>query len=159
MSRVVFLFDSSPLSVLTNTKYPQVTVDAIQWSRDLMHSGTKIIVPAIADFELRRELTRTRSVNSLTALDKFNGSVTDRYLALTDSALKRAAVLWALARNRGVLPADPKRAQWRCIDCGASSGISSLHMGIATSDLVIDTVNSGHLSLFVPAALWSDIKV
>ena len=73
-----------------------------------MAAGHKIIVPAIADFELRRELTRLGNASSLTSLDAFNTAILDRYLPLHDSALKRAAILWAQARNLGSLPADPK---------------------------------------------------
>jgi hypothetical protein len=121
-----------------------------------MNSGTKIIVPAIADFEVRRELTRTHSVNSLAELDKFNAAVTDRYLALTDSALKRAAAMWAVARNRGTLPADPKELNGDVLIAAQVLDYQQIY-GLSTVDIVIATINTGHLSLFVPAAVWSNI--
>jgi len=89
VSRVIFL-DTAPLSILTNTGFPAITRDAIRWSVSVLAAGHKIIVPAIADFELRRELTRLGKTNSLRALDAFDVSVSDRYLPLTDSAQRSA---------------------------------------------------------------------
>lgn len=76
MSRVIIL-DTAPLSIITNPKLPKITRDAIQWSVDLMAAGHKIIVPAIADFVLRRELTRMSKANSLVTLDAFNAALLD----------------------------------------------------------------------------------
>ena len=52
--RLVFL-DTGPLGVLTN---PKGTPDALacqQWVRDLLAAKVRVVVPAIADYELRRE--------------------------------------------------------------------------------------------------------
>ena len=155
MSQVVFL-DTAPLGVVTNPKFPVVTRDAIRWGIDLMAAGHKIIVPAIADFELRRELTRMGNARSLTALDTFNAAVADRYLLLTDSALKRAAHLWAQARNLGVLPADPKELNGDVLIAAQVLDYQATY-GLATADIIIASVNIGHLSLFVPTDLWSNI--
>ena len=121
-----------------------------------MKAGHKILVPAIADFELRRELTRAGKLNSLKTLDAFNATVLDRYLPLTDSALKRAAVLWAQASNLGSLPADPKELNGDVLIAAQVLEYQAVS-GLSTSDILVATVNVGHLSLFVPAGLWSNI--
>jgi predicted nucleic acid-binding protein len=155
VSKTIFL-DTGPLSILTNPRFPTVTVDAIQWSVDLMAAGHRFIVPAIADFELRRELERTGSLRSLTALDAFNGAVPNRYLPLTDSALKRGAKLWGQARNKGALPGDPKELNGDILITAQVLELQAVE-GLATSDIVIASVNVGHLSLFAPADLWQNI--
>ena len=155
MTRVIFL-DTAPLSILTDPKFPAVTRDAIRWSVDLMAAGHSIMVPAIADYELRRELTRLNKVNSLSLLDTFNAAISDRYLPLTDSALKRAAVLWALARSGGTLPADPKELNGDLLITAQVLDYQIAH-GLPKTEIVIATVNVGHLSLFAPADLWANI--
>jgi hypothetical protein len=112
--RKIIGLDTTPLGIVTNPKKPKITQTAVEWVADLERAGHKIIVPAIADFELRRELVRAGNVDGVASLDTFNQVLPDRYLPLTDSALKRGADLWAQARNRGVLPADPKELNGMC---------------------------------------------
>jgi hypothetical protein len=95
-----------------------------RWALDIMAAGHRLLVPAIAD----------------------------RYLSLSDSALRLAAKLWAQAGNAGMPTADPKE-----LDCDVLIAAQALTMDIHTSDLVIATTNVGHLSLFVTADLWANI--
>ena len=81
--------------------------------RTALQNRVKLIVPAIADYELRRELIRNGSVDSIAKLDliesgkhpDFPGVI---YLPLADDAIKRAADLWAEARNKGYGTAQDK---------------------------------------------------
>lgn len=107
MSLTVFL-DSGPLGLLTNPKRTPDTIAATQWAIAMRRAGHRYIVPAIADYEVRRELERAGKVKGLAALDAWNNAAPDRYLPLTDSALRLAAKLWARARNVGTATADPK---------------------------------------------------
>lgn len=81
MSKVIVL-DTAPLSLLTNPKLPSLTLVAIPWSVDLMAASHRLIVPAIADFELRRELERSGNARSIAALDAFEATAPDRYAKL-----------------------------------------------------------------------------
>ena len=117
-----------------------------------MHRGAIFIVPAVACFEVARELERTRNSLGLNRLDAFSHDVADRYLTLTDSALKLAAKLWARARNAGTPTADPKE-----LDCDVLIAAQALTMGIPASGFTIATTNVGHLSQFAPADLWQNI--
>ena len=110
------------------------------------------MVPAIADYEVRRELERVGRRQGLAQLDVFNAARADRYLPLSDKALQLAAQLWAQARNAGVPTADPKE-----LDCDVLIAAQALTLGVPTADLVIATTNVGHLARFVPAALWANI--
>ena len=97
-----------------------------------MTAGHRLIVPAIADYEVRRELERVGQRKGL--------------------ALRLAAKLWAQARHAGVPTADPKE-----LDCDVLIAAQALTMGVPTADLVIATTNVGHLSRFVAADLWSNV--
>jgi len=152
MSLTVFL-DSGPLGILTNPKRPPETVNALLWAISMRRAGHRFIVPAIADYEVRRELERAGKTNGLAALDAWNNAVPDRYLPLSDSALRLGAKLWANARNAGTSPADPKE-----LDGDVLIAAQALDMNLPTSEFIIATVNVGHLSLFAPADLWTNIK-
>jgi predicted nucleic acid-binding protein len=151
MSLTIFL-DAGPLSVLTNPKHPPETVAALNWAVDMMLAGHRFVVPAIADYEVRRELERAGKVKGLAALDAWNNVYPDRYLPLSDSALRLGSKLWARARNAGTATADPKE-----LDGDVLISAQALDMALPTSDFVMATVNVGHLSLFVPADLWQNI--
>lgn len=156
MSKVVFL-DTGPLGILTNPKLPLPTLDAIRWSVAMVTAGHSLIVPAVSDFELRRELERIGGTRSLNALDKFNSGAPDRYLTLSDSALKLGAKLWGQARNSGSLPADPRELNGDVLIAAQALDYQT-SQGLATTDIIIATVNVGHLALFVPADAWTNIK-
>ena len=58
MSRVVIL-DSGPLGMVTNSKASSAEIQECQvWLNFLMRRGEIIILPEIADYEVRRELIR-----------------------------------------------------------------------------------------------------
>jgi hypothetical protein len=151
MRRTVFL-DTGPLGILTNPKRPPETVSALHWAVDMMIAGHRFIVPAIADYEVRRELERAGKKNGIAALDAWNSAYPDRYLPVSDSALRLGAKLWAQARNAGTATADPKE-----LDGDVLIAAQALDTGLSPSEFIIATVNVGHLALFVPADLWTNI--
>ena len=68
MSLPVFL-DTGPLGILTNPKRPPETVRMLTWIIAMIRAGHRFIVPAIADYEVRRELERVAKTSGLAALD------------------------------------------------------------------------------------------
>jgi predicted nucleic acid-binding protein len=151
MSRVICL-DAGPLGLLTNPKKTPEIRAITQWAIDIMVAGHRLVVPAIADYEVRRELERAGQRQGLAQLNAFNMARPDRYLSLSDGALQLAAQLWAQARNAGMPTADPKE-----LDCDVLIAAQALTMGTPASDLVIATTNVGHLARFVAADLWTNI--
>jgi predicted nucleic acid-binding protein len=151
MSLMVFL-DAGPLGILTNPKRPPETVRALTWAITMIRAGHRFIVPAIADYEVRRELERAARTTGLAALDAWNRAAPDRYLPLSDSALRLGATLWARARNMGTATADPKE-----LDADVLIAAQALDLGLPPAQLIIATVNVGHLALFVPADRWDAI--
>src|SRR5579883_1566371 len=152
MSLTVFL-DTGPLGILANPRRPPETVSAPRWAIAMIRAGHRFIVPAIADYEVRRELIRSAKTAGLAALDAWNSAAPDRYLPLSDTALRLGAKLWASARNAGTATADPKE-----LDADVLIAAQALDMGLPSSDFIIATVNVGHLSLLAPADLWTNIN-
>lgn len=125
-----------------------MTVACEQWIAALLSAGRRVIVPEITDYELRRELLRIGRRAAIARLDALSGAA--EYLPITTAAMRRAAELWALARQRG----QPTAAD-NTIDGDMILIAQALTLG--TSDIVIATTNIGHLSRFVPADLWQNI--
>lgn len=149
----VFL-DAGPLGLITSL--PKKTPEAItvvQWVFDMEAAGHRFLVPAIADYEVRRELIRAQKIRGINRLDIFNEADVARFLPLTESALTLAAELWARARNAGTPTADPK-----ALDCDVLIAAQAIDVGLPRSEFVIATVNVGHLAQFVPADEWTNIK-
>jgi predicted nucleic acid-binding protein len=134
MSLTVFL-DSGPLGLLTNPKNPPATIAAITWVVTMRQAGHQFIVPAIADYEVRRELERAGKTAGLAELDTWHG----QYLPLSDSALRLGAKLWAQARNAGYTTAYPKE-----LNGDVLIAAQALDLNLPKSE-------------FVPAKLWTDI--
>lgn len=92
MSRYVLL-DSGPLGLLTRAPRVLVAQEARNWLRGLVSGGARIIVPEIADYEVRRELIRMGDTGPLRRLEAVISAEPDRYLALTTNAMRKAAEL------------------------------------------------------------------
>lgn len=149
MSEVVLL-DAGPLGLVTNPRRSQQSVACAQWVQALVARGRRVIVPEIADYEVRRELLRANRVSGLARLDGFARLL--EYLPLTTAAMRQAAVFWALARQQGQPTADDK-----ALDGDVILAAQAMTLGMA--NVVIATTNIGHLLRFAPAALWPDIPV
>jgi predicted nucleic acid-binding protein len=147
MMRAVLL-DSAPLGILTAPPLKPGTQACSQWLAGLITAGHRVIVPEITDYELRRELLRARKAASIRRLDALAKAT--EYLPLTTSAMRRAAELWAQARQTGQPTAGDNT-----IDVDMILIAQALTLGVA--DVVIATTNVGHLGRFVPAEVWQNI--
>ena len=112
-----------------------------------MAGGGRVLLPEVADYEVRRELLRAGKVAGLAWLDILGQTL--EYLPLTTSAMRRAAELWAEARRRGVPTADP-----HALDGDVILAAQALTLGI---EVVVATTNVSHLGRFVSAAEWPNI--
>lgn len=65
----------------------------------------ELVVPELADFELRRKLLHIGSSWSLAQLDRLAADLV--YLPITTAIMRDAARLWAEARRRGAPTAPP----------------------------------------------------
>lgn len=144
---IIFL-DSGPLAQLTSPKLPPATVAILSWAKSMRVAGHRFIVPAIADYEVGRELERAQKHASIAELNTWQ----DEYLPLPDSALRLASRLWAQSRNAGMPAADSKE-----LDGDVLIAAQAIDMGFPVSDFIIATTNRGHLSQFARCDLWTNI--
>jgi predicted nucleic acid-binding protein len=94
-----------------------------------LREGDRVMVPAISDYEVRRELLRAEKTKGLARLDGLKSVV--GYIPLTSEALLQAAQFWAEARRSG--------------------------KPTAADETVIATTNVKHLEIFADARLWREI--
>ncbi len=144
VSRAVLL-DAGPLGLASNPKRSGPADACNRWLRRLVAARVRVIVPEVADYEVRRELLRAGKAR----LDGL-ASVLE-YLPLTTAAMRRAAELWAEVRRAGQPTAGAE-----ALDADAILAGQALTLG--TADVVVATTNLGHLGRFVSAASWSDIE-
>jgi predicted nucleic acid-binding protein len=142
------LLDTGPLGLVTNPRRSPQSVACAQWLQALVARGIRVIVPEIADYEVRRELLRAKKERGLARLDALASRL--EYLPITTAAIRQAAVFWAQARQQGQPTADDKALDGDVI-------LAAQAMTLGAADVVVATTNVGHLSRFAPAALWPDL--
>jgi predicted nucleic acid-binding protein len=147
------MLDTGPLGIATKRRGVPDAEACRNWISHCIRNGASFIVPAIAYYEVRRELERLNNTTGIARLDAFCNAIPGRYLPLSDTALRLGCRLWANARNAGTPTADPKE-----LDCDVLLAAQALDIGVPASDLVIATTNVGHLSHFVTADLWTNIS-
>ena len=80
----VVLLDSGPLGLVSN---PRKTLQAEQcnkWLESILLSDIRILIPEIADYEVRRELLRANKVRGIQRLDFLKNEI--GYLPITTQA-------------------------------------------------------------------------
>jgi predicted nucleic acid-binding protein len=147
VSRVIIL-DTSPLGLVTNPRLSVQSVACAQWLQTHVTAGDRVIIPEIADYEVRRELLRANKTKGVARLDDLAKFL--EYLPITTIAMHQAAQLWAQARQQGQPTAGNKT-----IDGDMILVAQAITLGVP--DIVIATTNVGHLSRFVAAELWQSI--
>lgn len=105
MTRVIVL-DTGPLGIITNPRQTPDMVACTAWLRSMLAAGARVVLPEIADYELRRELLRAGKQNGLRRLDTAGRTL--GYVPLTTAAMRRAAELWAELRRQGLPTADAR---------------------------------------------------
>ncbi len=96
---VIVLLDSGPLGLVTNPKESAESLACKEWLRQLTRDGYQALVPAITDYEVRREL-KLYKINGLRNLDTLVASA--GYVPLTPQGLWLAADFWAQVRQSGL---------------------------------------------------------
>jgi hypothetical protein len=149
---MIVLLDSGPLGILTNPKGPPVTVECQLWVESLLLKGYRMILPEIADYEVRRELLRANKLAGIRRLNECKLNWLE-YLPITTPVILKAAELWATSRQAGMPTADPKE-----LDGDVILSAQAILAGEGGETVVIATTNVGHLSRFVDAREWADIQ-
>jgi hypothetical protein len=142
------VLDASPLGILANPRNPPHVVACRQWVAALQMAGWRVVLPEIADYEVRRELILHNSVSGLAHLDWLGNQL--EYLPLTTAAMRLAAEFWATARQGGVPTAGPAE-----LDADVILAAQAATLG--EPGVIVATANLGHLTRFVSAELWPNI--
>lgn len=147
VSRVIVL-DSGPIGLVTNPKDSPKRTACNQWLQAHLKFGNRVVIPEIADYEVRRELLRANKVKGLTRLDRLIALLD--YVSISTASMRLAAELWAQARQQGQPTAGDKT-----ID--ADMILVAQAMTLDVRDVAIATTNVGHLSRFIAAGLWHEL--
>ena len=142
MNRNIIL-DTGPLGKVA---HPRPNAEVATWLRKIVASGALVIIPEIADYELRRNMLLEGMTSSLKRLDELKGLL--RYMPLTTGIMMKAAEFWAVARKRGKPRAAPD----------ALDGDAILAAQAHEAGAVIATENVGHFLWFVQAKHWREIE-
>lgn len=144
------LLDTGPLGLASNPRQSQDSLDCNKWIEDKLIDGIQVIIPEIADYELRRALIRAGKTHGLANLDILAETLS--YLPLSPAVMRQAARLWADARSQRRQTPDP-----HALDGDVILAAQALSLGYSLDQIVVATTNPAHLSPFVPAMLWRDI--
>jgi predicted nucleic acid-binding protein len=148
---LIVLLDAGPLGMITNPKSSPENEACKNWLARLAYSGAEIIIPEIADYEVRRELIRAGKDKGLGRLDALKGML--RYAPITTPAMLKAAEFWAAARKMGRQSADDA-----ALDADMILAAQAASLVRAGDETVISTTNVRHLALFASARLWTEIS-
>lgn len=143
------MLDSGPLGLLSNPTARGAARRAHEWARANLERGNVLVIPEIADYEVRRELVRASKTSGLARLDELCNGL--RYEPLATTAMRDAAELWAEARNSGFPNAHDHALDGDVILAAQARELAQL------GDVVVATTNAKHLKRFVDARLWSAI--
>ena len=151
--REYVLLDSGPLGHACRRRGTPLGDQCRLWLDGLLAGGVDIIVPEISDYEVRRELTRTGASGSLRRLDGLVTTGHLTYAPITTSEWRQAALFCADARRRGLPTASPD-----ALDADVILAACAATIGQPGDQIVVATLNVGHLARYCDARLWTTIS-
>ena len=143
---ISFLLDSGPLGLLAHDR-PAQRLPIQAWLVQQMSAGVSVYVSEVADYEVRRELTRLVLSGQLPAsrlrrLDQLTAVF--GYLPVSTAMWKRAAELWADARRHGRPTANPA-----ALDADVLIAAQAIEI-----QATVVTSNPTHLGQWVTIQTW-----
>lgn len=143
---ISYLLDTGPLGLLAHDR-PAQRLPIQTWLLEQLSAGATIYLSEVADYEVRRELTRLIQagqlpMSRLDRLDQLDAIFT--YLPVSTATWKRAATLWAMARSQGKPTADPA-----ALDADVLIAAQALEM-----QATVVTSNPKHLKPLVSVHAW-----
>ena len=152
MPRYVVL-DAGPLNLASMPPSASANAAACHsWLAAVEAAGAIVVVPAVVDYEVRRDLVRR---GAAVQLGRLNGLVNRLdYLPVSSAAWLRAADLWAYLRRVGLPTADALS-----LDADAVIAGQALTLAPTGDRVTVATTNVGHLARFpgVDARDWRQI--
>ncbi len=148
MSLAVVLETNTLGRLVSPGRHPEI----LSWFEQMREAGHIFILPEIADYELRRELTRieSKSLPCLDALALLDGVY---YALLSTPVMRRAAMLGAEARRAGKPSADK-----HALDGDVILASTAQLFEADGRQVLVATDNVKHLERWVPAIRWWEIE-
>ena len=143
----IVLLDAGPLGLIS---HPRPKSDIIVWLANLISANIDVLIPEIADYEVRRELLRAGRSKGIARLDLLK--IRLGFVPITSETMLRAAHFWADARRRG-LPTSSSESLDADVILAAQAATHS------AKNIVVASSNPRHISRFVSAKYWQDITV
>jgi len=147
---LIVLLDAGPLGMITNPKSSPENEACKNWLASRAYDGVEIVIPEIADYEVRRELLRAGKERGLGRLDALKGML--GYAPITTAVMLKAAEFWAAARKTGRQSADDASSDADMILAAQAGALVR-----AGDEPVIATTNVRHLALLASARIWREI--
>jgi predicted nucleic acid-binding protein len=151
MARILLL-DSTPPALLCR-RHGHIRGDACQrWLDAIKLAGLVVVVPEIADYEVRRELIRAGARTGLGRLDSL--AAASVYDPITTPIMREAAEFWADLRRRGLPTAGDEG-----LDADAILAAHAALIGNPGDTVTVATGNLRHLARFpgIDARDWPSI--
>jgi len=137
--------------MITNPRSSPDNEECKNWLAALVYQGAAVVIPEVADYEVRRELLRADKHQGLARLDALKAMLA--YAPITTGVMLKAAEFWATARKVGRQSADDAS-----LDADMILAAQAAVVARPGDTTLIATTNVRHLNLFVPAQLWSEIR-
>ena len=147
---MIVLLYASPLGMITHPKSSPENEACKDWLASLAYKGVEIIIPEIADYEVRRELLRAGKEKGIGRLDALKGML--GYAPITTPVMLKAAEFWAIARKIGRQSAGDAS-----LDADMILAAQAATLVRTGDEIVIATTNVRHLALFAAARIWREI--
>jgi predicted nucleic acid-binding protein len=151
--REFVLLDSSPLGLACGRPGVPAIDRCHRWLRDLIARGVVVGVPEIADYEVRRELTRVGASESIRRLDELVTAGGLVLIHVTTAEWHQAASFWADARRKGMPTAHP-----HALDADVILAACATTIGQPGDQVIVATNNVGHLARYCDARQWTTIS-
>ena len=145
---LIVLLDAGPLGMITNPKSSPENEACKNWLASLAYNAVEVMIPEIADYEVRCELLRAGKDRGLGRLDALKSLL--GYAPITTSVMLKAAEFWATARKLGRQSADDASLDADMILVAQAGALDG-------DETVIATTNVRHLALFASARIWREI--
>ncbi len=137
--------------MVTNPRGSPETETCKSWLAALVESRAVVVVPEIADYEVRRELLRLNRSRGLARLDALKALL--GFAPITSPAMLKAAEFWAAARNAGKPMADDAALDADVILAGQAAVLAR-----DGDQPIVATTSIRHLGLFVDARHWQNVR-
>jgi predicted nucleic acid-binding protein len=152
LARFIIL-DATPLGLASRRRGILAVDHCHAWLTMLGQAGARIVVPEIADYEIRRELQRLGSMPGIRRLD----ALAQRYLyaEITTPVMRKSAEFWADVRRRGLPTAGDQS-----LDADAILAAQAALIAGPGDTATVATANVSHLMRFpgIHAQDWTTIK-